>query len=333
MARLPKSTKHTKTALAIFDATAEHIDEWRRAHLGASVLGEECSRRIWYGFRWAVNPWRVLAAKFKANPDDEKHPGQLFSLFGRGHREEPLLIKRMGWAGITIDHWSVDRLRCKPGGHLGGTMDGIGIGFPEAPKTDHVWDSKTANDKQFKIFRKMGLKRWNAKNYGQAQLYMHWSPDNLRRACYTVLNKNDDDIHSDRVPYVKAEATALETKGRQLSVMPEPPERISDDPTWWQCGFCDFHGVCQHGEVEMLERSCRTCAFVTSNPDGTWTCGKTDERLNVDAQKAGCSMHLFIPKLLPWDAEAYDEQGGTITYRRRDGSRVIDTGNDLEARP
>ena len=50
-----------------------------REHLGASIIGHECNRYIWYHFHW-----------FKP----EKFPGRLLRLFARGHDEEPR-IKRL----------------------------------------------------------------------------------------------------------------------------------------------------------------------------------------------------------------------------------------------
>lgn len=31
----------------------ESKQDWMRPHLGASVIGKQCMREIWYGFRWS----------------------------------------------------------------------------------------------------------------------------------------------------------------------------------------------------------------------------------------------------------------------------------------
>jgi hypothetical protein len=52
MAALPPPACPTVTAIyAAYEAAA---DNGYRAHLGASLIGTECERAIWYSFRWAT---------------------------------------------------------------------------------------------------------------------------------------------------------------------------------------------------------------------------------------------------------------------------------------
>jgi hypothetical protein len=60
-----------------------------REHLGASVIGRECDREIWYGFRW-----------FKDNLFD----GRMLRLFDRGRREEPVVLVDLMAAGLKFDY-------------------------------------------------------------------------------------------------------------------------------------------------------------------------------------------------------------------------------------
>jgi hypothetical protein len=62
-----------------------------RPHLGASVIGKECLRSIWYGWRWAS------LVHFE---------GRMLRLFNRGHEEEPRFVRwfeRIGAAVETVD--------------------------------------------------------------------------------------------------------------------------------------------------------------------------------------------------------------------------------------
>src|SRR5688500_9417011 len=66
---------------------AEHNQEVFRRHLGASVIGEECPRAIWYDFRWF---WL------------KRHTGRLLRLFLRGHDEEPRIIEWLRRIGAIV---------------------------------------------------------------------------------------------------------------------------------------------------------------------------------------------------------------------------------------
>ena len=66
------------------ESTAE---DWRRDHLGASVLGNECERALWYGFRWCSPP---------------SHDGRLLRLFDTGKREEARFTMELRGIGCTV---------------------------------------------------------------------------------------------------------------------------------------------------------------------------------------------------------------------------------------
>ena len=67
MAELPHATCPTRDA--IYAAYEKDSGDGFRAHLGASIIGKECERALWYDFRW------VTQAKL---------PGRLLRLFETG---------------------------------------------------------------------------------------------------------------------------------------------------------------------------------------------------------------------------------------------------------
>ena len=67
------------------------VDEGFRSHLGASLIGGECSREIWYGFRWVKKP---------------KFSGRILRLFNRGHLEEARFIAMLLTIGCQV--WQQD---------------------------------------------------------------------------------------------------------------------------------------------------------------------------------------------------------------------------------
>ena len=64
-----------------------HATDWRRPHLGASLIGHECERALWYSFRWVKVP---------------NHRGQLLRLFESGNLAEKRLIVELMNIGINV---------------------------------------------------------------------------------------------------------------------------------------------------------------------------------------------------------------------------------------
>ena len=76
--------------LQIEDASIDLFEDGHRKHLGASLIGDACSRKLWYTFRWVKKA--DFSSKTRSN-------GQVLRLFNRGHREEPAIIKLLEKSG------------------------------------------------------------------------------------------------------------------------------------------------------------------------------------------------------------------------------------------
>ena len=70
---------------------AKAYDDGPRWHLGASIIGNPCSRYLWFIFRWALH---------------EKFTGRMQRLFNRGHREEARFIEWL--RGIGFEVWDTN---------------------------------------------------------------------------------------------------------------------------------------------------------------------------------------------------------------------------------
>ena len=323
MAKLPEPVN--RTAAAIYARYKRNNEDWRRPHLGASIIGSECMRHLWYSFRWA------------SDPDFE---GRLLRLFERGQREEEWIVQELRLLGIQVEtedkSQAVDLETKKHpqyrfaevGGHFGGSCDGVALGVLEAPKTWHLLEVKTANDRLFKLMQKNGVAKAEPKHVSQMQCYMHGLK--LKRCLYVCVNKNTDAIYTERVYYDRklAEATIRIAEG--IIRAPEPLSKISEDPSWFECKFCDHRPICHMERPEFLERNCRTCLSSTPLDNGEWVCGHHLTTRSVEEQRAGCDDHLFIPALLPWwTPVAVDDEKRLITYVNREGTNMTDTGSGL----
>lgn len=317
MVKLPD--RLPKTVQAIYAAYESRAGDPRREHLGASVIGHHCNRHLWYSFRWA-------------NP--EVFDGRILRLFDTGHREEERVAGDLIAAGVNLQTFDPETGRqwlfSWLGGHFGGSCDGIGDGFPEAPKTLHVFEAKSVNKKWLATLKKKGVKDAQPKHWSQMQMYMHGAK--LKRAFYVSCCKDNDELYVERIVYDKAAADALLAKAKMVVFSPEPLEKITDDPSSHLCTFCPHRSICQFETVDDLRRNCRTCLSSTPREDGSWWCDEYDTKLTLEDQRAGCKSHLFIPGLIPWEMEdAYPDQRQVI-YKRPDGSLAVDGDCELKGK-
>ena len=253
-----------------------------RPHLGASLLGHPCDRWLWLTFRWAVI---------------EPFPGRVLRLFRRGHEEEINIVKDLRAIGMDIRATTSNQARVDFGNSVSGSMDGVIFsGVPEAPKTKHLAEFKTASDKKFKEFVDKGLEEANYQYFVQCQVYMQGA--GLARALFLVVNKNDDQIYTERVRYDEAVATKYIKRGHRIVSTERIPEPLSADETWWQCRFCAGHDLC-HGGAGTNEVNCRTCAHVT-HTEGQWHCTRHDDIIPTKFQYEGCDSHVMHPDLVAW---------------------------------
>lgn len=300
MAAIPQPSN---TALNAVDAAIESGQSKTpgRYHLGASIIGDECERKLGYVFRWA---------------HAVTHSARLLRLFNRGQLEENRFnfwLKSAGFEVWDVDPDTHDQWRIEDvGGHFGGSLDGVVMGLPEAPAKPHVSEQKTHNDKSFKDVEKKGVRESKPAHYSQMQVYMHKM--GIDRALYQAINKNNDDLYFERVNYDQPHAEQLLKKAERIITSDRPRERISHDPSWFQCKFCDFHPVCHGRKAPAM--NCRTCAHATPRLDGDarWVCEKFEKDLSGEDQKLGCDSHNFIPPMLDHWAEPTDSDGDNVHY-------------------
>lgn len=236
-------------------------DEGFRSHLGASQIGKECDRAIWYGFRWACKP---------------KFSGRMLRLFNRGHLEEARFIALFLSIGVEIyqqdaqgNQFRISEL----GGHFGGSGDGVGRGLPDfAPDAFVLLEFKTHNDKSFQKLKKEGVRLAKPEHFAQMQVYMRKM--GIAIALYGAANKNDDDLHFEIVYLESVVADIYLNRARTIILATQPPEKIHDSTGWYACKYCDQNTVCHLGAEP--ERNCRTCHFVRFEVDGTVRCGNQD---------------------------------------------------------
>jgi hypothetical protein len=309
MALLPEPTSPTVAAIYRgYEETAR--GDGMREHLGASIVGNECERALFYSFRWAT---RI------------QHAGRLLRLFATGHLEEDRLVKDLRRAGVTVmevdpstgRQWSV--AACD--GHFGGSMDAIVLGLLEAPKTYHLAEFKTHSQKSFSALQKHGLEKSKPMHWAQMQIYM--SLGQLDRGVYLAVNKNTDEIYLERVKPDPVLAARLLAKAERVIKANEPPAKVADNADCYLCKFCDHRALCWEGA--LAERNCRTCINSTPIAEGKWHCASQDAVLTGPQQRRGCmTSHRYLPGLVA--GEQVDVRGDAIVYQMKSGEEWVDSG-------
>ncbi len=261
-------------------------DEEPRTYLGASSLGDPCSRALWYSFRWAARP---------------EFPPRVLRLFERGNREEKVFEDLLMGAGVTYfphDPATGEQFMVHfKNKHLGGHTDGGGVGLPDLdPDEKFLGEFKTHNDKSFKDMVRHGVQKSKPTHYTQMQLYMyrldiHWG-------LYGAVNKNDDTLYFELIEHNSAHAQHYIQRGDFIVGAYVPPERMSENPGWYECKWCDFYSVCHKGAP--MDETCRTCQHAHPVVSGEWWCGLHDKILQPSEQLAGCQDHVIIYEEIPF---------------------------------
>lgn len=310
MVAIPK--EDTQPTIAAIYKHYEDSQEDSRGHLGFSQIGHECERMLWYSFRWVRKP---------------SFPGRILRLFMRGQNEEKTFEDELRAIGVdiqTIDSDTGKQFRVYAvGGHCAGSLDGKGIGFLEAPHTEHVAEFKTHSHKSFVDLQKNGVQKSKPKHYAQMQGYMRLS--GLTRAFYLAVDKDNDELYSERIRLDTTFADDLIAKAKRIIEAPEPPERISADPSFYKCKWCDNYEHChQLDDLHLFVRAnCRTCAHATPDTSGSnadWRCSRHgNDIIPFDFQRTGCDAHVFIPTLVNADLVDANQEENWCEYRLPDG--------------
>lgn len=300
------------TASQIFGWYESKTEDFRE-HLGASLIGHPCNRYLWLNFRWAVK------AKFE---------GRILRLFNTGHREEARIHEELRGIGVELYvEENGKQITCRNDfGHFGGSVDGVGKGFVENPNVWAVLECKTMGDKAFTKLRAWNVENEKPQHFAQMQVYMGLL--NLDAALYIAVNKNTDAIHTEWITADNAVFKQYNHRANTIVEAKTAPLKLSDDPTYWECKFCDMYRLCHHAEPAQV--NCRTCAHSTPIADGKWRCELADTLLTGADQRKGCDQHLLIPDFVH-GAEPIDAGVNFIEYKNKETGEIFTHGKKVTA--
>lgn len=271
MAKLPTDTR-LKVEQQIED---EWVIQEPRPYLGISGIGEKCARSLWYGFRLC---------------SQQKISQRMHRLFQRGHREEPIIQADL--RKIGIHHHSAQKEVTACSKHIKGHIDDLLDFVPDAPKTTHLGEYKTHNDKSFKDLKNKGIRLSKPIHYAQMICYMYLLK--ITRALYIAVNKDNDARYYERISANKEKAEELIQRATDIISTEIPPEKIGGS-TWFECKWCGHYEICHFSELPL--KNCRTCEFCDLHDEGKWKCSGFKIWLSFPQQLLGCKKHRYMKGL------------------------------------
>ena len=246
-------------------------DGGHRSHLGASLIGDPCARKLWYTFRWAKH---------------HKHTGRMHRLFNRGHREEERFVEWLRGAGIEVFDFAEDGRQHRIsaiGGHFGGSLDGIGILPFNGEKV--LLEFKTYNAKSFKRLVENGMRDAKPMHFAQTSVYgKHYG---LKYVLYLAICKNDDELHVELVELDWALASDLERKAEYIITAQEVPPRCCSSESHFQAKMCEYKSLCWEFNM-TLDKNCRSCANCRPVDNGGWYCDEFNAEVPQEFISTGC---------------------------------------------
>ena len=210
----------------------------RRKYIGASSIGEECSRKVQY--RYLNFP----------SDEDKKFSARTLRIFEFGHNIEDYAAKWLRDAGFDL------RTEDKQGeqfgfaiadGEIRGHIDGVVCDGPVDMPYPLLWENKSANDSKFKAFVRMGVAKANATYATQIALYQAYMELTDNPCLFTVVNKNTSEIYYELVPFDKRLAQAASDRAVNILTAAKANDilpRIAQSRDFFHCKMCEFQNTC-----------------------------------------------------------------------------------------
>lgn len=291
----------------------QEVDNEFRTHLGASQMGRECNRELWYGFRWATaredrEEWHKGVHDGVPCTKCRSIKSRMVRLLNRGQLEEARFIALLLMIGVEV--WTHDeqgnQFRVSlHGGHAGGSSDSVVRGIPDLPLEPMLAEMKTHKDDSFDKLKMHGLRESKPEHYVQMQIYMGGM--NLKYGFYFAVNKDNDDLYAEIIEFNQEFYTFHTERAKKVILAVLPPPKISENSGWYKCKFCNSRAVCHklpdvNGNIPSPLRNCRTCVYSQVNP-GNWSCEHPERSFKTKGQKIilskkdqmeGCSQYVAI---------------------------------------
>jgi hypothetical protein len=208
-----------------------------REYLGASRIGEPCSRRLCY---------ELLQIPVD---DGAELSGRMLRIFETGHRFEEMTIRWLRIAGFNLrthkrngEQFGFSAAGGRFGGHIDGAIVGgpaIGVEYPV------LFEHKALKSSSWQDVVKQGLKASKPIYWAQVQVYMACLA--VERTLFVALDKDTQALRCELVAFDPPAAQTLSDKAVAVIRAAEAREllpRISEDPDFFICALCPYRIRC-----------------------------------------------------------------------------------------
>ncbi len=294
--------------------TLTAIDDEPRTHLGISEIGKPCSRQLYYKFHWAAfekHSGRMQRLFKRGHREEERFINYLEGIGckvyrfqqelwyssalndykvleinadksgGTGSYEEVKSLYHLEQAkklGIELKQFRVSGVM----GHYGGSCDGVVITpWFENP---FLLEMKTHNTKSFINYLDKGLIKSKPQHYDQMNGYGFKMQ--IQYGLYFPENKNDDDIQVTAIKLDWKRGEQLERKAEEIITAKQPPQKISENPDYYECQYCFAKEICHYGAE--LAKNCRSCRMSSAVEGAEWYCSRYGENIPKEIIAKGC---------------------------------------------
>ena len=260
-----------------------HFDDGARSHLGASEIGNSCSKYLWLKFRHTFY---------------QKFDGRMQRLLNRGHFEEPRSLSYLEGIGCKVYQFAKVLLyhpesECYFYGNIEeDNSDGLveeveGVPYhEEKAKELGIWLDKGEGNKvsNFQKLVKDGVKLYKPVHWAQQCIYGF--KRGLDYSLYMSTCKNDDDLHLEVIKLDHFLGASLEKKAEMIIFAESAPAGISMSPSYYECQYCDALSVCHSNAPALV--NCRSCKQAMPVEDANWYCSKWNAIIPKDAISKAC---------------------------------------------
>lgn len=214
---------------------ADNAKQAPRDYLGASLIGEACKRKIVYNMREAPR---------------EPFSGRTLRIFERGHRGEEVAIEWLRQAGYTLKTEGQNGRQIGfrvADGRFAGHCDGVLLDGPILEGYPRLWENKVLGGKGWRALDKHGLVKQYPQYADQVAVYQTYLELTEHPALFTAVNADTMELLHLEVPFDPARAQAASDKAVDILRAVDAGDtfpRVSDDPDYYLCRFCDFSEHC-----------------------------------------------------------------------------------------
>lgn len=208
-----------------------------RNYLGASRLGEDCARKLFYEYTKAPS---------------QGFNGKTYRIFDFGHDAEERVAANLRYAGFELKTHKDDGSQFGFGtawkdgiARISGHIDGVLLGGPIDLPYPLLWENKALGNKSWNKTVTEGVKKSKPVYYAQMQIYNAYL-ELPNGSLFTAINRDSGELFFELVPFDPEAAQKASDRGVKVISATQASDlpRVAKDSTDFRCRFCSYSELC-----------------------------------------------------------------------------------------